>query len=86
MKKTRPYAMLTVTDGFPDSNERAEVPALVRRLRKNTRMVAFGIAADARYKESMKTAFKDFGYNEHFTVTDVRDIPDRLVKLIAPGS
>ena len=86
VKKTRPYAMLTVTDGFPDSSERAEVPALVRRLRKSTRMVAFGIAPDARYKDSMEQAFKDYGYTQHFTVTNVQDIPDRLVKIIAPSS
>jgi hypothetical protein len=88
IKKTRPYATLTVTDGSPDppaSPQDETVGDLVKDLKKNTRMIAWGIARGPGAKETMEGMLKGFGYHESFAVTDIHDIPKKLVKTIVPN-
>lgn len=81
IKKHRPAVTVTVTDGEPDNP--AATTELVKKLRRHTRMVAFGIA-DPKTKEHMAKRLRNLEYNRSFVVTDVYEIPPRLVKLIAP--
>ena len=88
IKKHRPDVTVTISDGEPngepDSVERAE--RMVKELKRNTRMVAFGIGDDAAEASAMARTLKGFGYNSVFSVDNVRDIPLKLVRLMAPES
>jgi len=99
VKKHKPDIMVTITDGVPD--EFARTAEQVQKLKRHTRMVAYGIAtkADDKYRQNnpsdaekydrekmeiMNQDLQGLGYHRHFVVNDVRDIPRRLVDLIAP--
>jgi len=81
VKRSRPDVFVTVTDGQPD--DRATVKNMVKRLRQNTRMVAFGISGGSGMaRADMEASLKDFGYNQSFAVDNLHDIPQRLVKTL----
>lgn len=63
-----------------------EVENMNGKLKRRTRMVAFGVAEDQPDEDQMQKYFDSVGYDGTFTVTRdrVRDIPRQLVKLIAP--
>jgi hypothetical protein len=46
-------------------------------------MVAYGIAKDAHVPE-MAAKLKEFGYHDSFAVSNVYEIPPKLVNLIVP--
>ena len=73
----RPDYVITVTDGSP--NDPGETKRMVRRLRKHTKMIAFGIGDP----NSMTKMLQSFDYNGAFGVASVSEIPAKLVKLIA---
>ncbi|MEM2366554.1 MAG: vWA domain-containing protein [Nitrososphaerota archaeon] len=78
--KHKPDVFITITDGDPDNVQRTY--EMVRTLKRHTRMVAYGIANDQGTREKMEKDLKDFGYHKSFAVTDVREIPPKLVQLI----
>ena len=82
IKKHMPHVTVTVTDGEPDSKELTA--SMVRLLKKDTRMVAYGIAEEQYKKTIMENSLKRLGYHDSFAVTNVNDIPPKFVKLIAP--
>lgn len=73
IQKHKPNITVTMTDGSPSN--RSGTMEMVKVLKKKTKMVAFGIGT---------SALEDFGYDRHFSVSTVREIPPKLVKLIAP--
>jgi hypothetical protein len=77
IKKHRPDVTLTITDGSPDNP--VETGRAVKRIKRDTRMVAFGIGGSG-----MERRLKEFGYHDTFAVESVDRIPRRLVSLIAP--
>jgi hypothetical protein len=81
--KHRPEYVITITDGEPD--ERDEVQRHVRRLNRQTRMVAFGISPEGE-EDAMKESLDEYPYRETFTVPkdNLRRLPDKIVDLIAP--
>lgn len=81
VRKHRPDVFVTVTDGLPSSVD--ETKWQIRELKKHSKMVAFGIADPGNFR-FMDDSLRNLGYSKHFVVTDVYDIPPRLVKLIAP--
>jgi hypothetical protein len=82
IKKHSPDVTVTVTDGSPD--EIALTTEAVDKLRKHTRMVAFGIGGDRNSAEWMAKRLKEFGYHSSVAVADLRELPPKLVKLLAP--
>ncbi len=82
VRRHRPDVTITVTDGGPD-NHKATKDA-VKRLKKHTRMVAYGIGANAKEAKRMEALLKGFDYHRVFAVDDVQKIPNKMVKLIAP--
>jgi len=74
----RPDYVITVTDGAPD--DPITTRDMVRKLRKYTKMIAFGIGEPA---SSMTKMLQNFDYNAAFGVANVSEIPQKLVKLIA---
>jgi hypothetical protein len=82
--KSRPHVTVTITDGAPDRP--LDTAECVKKLRKHTRMVAFGIAPgdDPSLKNHMEYMLKSQGYNKSFVVKEVHEIPPKLVKMIAP--
>ena len=84
IKEHRPDVVVTLTDGFPDSFSGTE--EMVKRLKKYTKMVAFGIAGSEEEAERMEAKLKFFGYNKAFTITtdQMSRLPKKLVDLIAP--
>ena len=54
-------------------------------MKRDTRMVAFGITAESNAAE-MQGTLKSFGYDDAFTVSSVRELPPKFVKMIAPES
>jgi hypothetical protein len=81
VQKHRPDVFITITDGIPDNPIRTE--ELVKKLKNHTRMVAYGIASPAKVEE-MAERLKGFGYHASFAVTNVHEIPPKLVNLIVP--
>jgi len=81
VQKHRPDVFITITDGIPDAPIRTE--ELVKKLKNHTRMVAYGIASPAKVHE-MAERLKGFGYHAAFAVTNVHEIPPKLVNLIVP--
>ena len=82
IKKNRPQYTITLTDGSADSPDAVEV--MNKKLKRHTKMVAFGIAGSEQYADTMKGYFDNVNYRKSFTVTDVKDIPKKLVDMIAP--
>ena len=82
IRKHSPPVTITITDGIPDDT--IETSKQIKHLRRHTRMVAFGIADGNSRKVPMEQSLKMQGYNKSFVVTDVYEIPPKLVKLIAP--
>jgi len=78
--KHKPDVFITITDGEPDNALRTH--ELVTILKRHTRMVAYGIAKDHGTRKQMERDLKDLGYHKSFAVTDVREIPPKLVQLI----
>ena len=82
IKRHRPDITLTLTDGGPD--DRAGTIAAISELKHHTKMVAFGIGNDLRSSERITELLKGFGYAKVFGVSSVKDIPRKLVGMIAP--
>ncbi|MGC9346483.1 MAG: hypothetical protein ACP5ER_06825, partial [Candidatus Bathyarchaeales archaeon] len=82
IKKHRPHVTVTVTDGSPDRPEDTEEK--VKKLKKHTKMVAYGIGTDRQNMKLMEKNLKQFRYHKSFAVSDVHEIPPKLVKMIAP--
>jgi Mg-chelatase subunit ChlD len=86
IRKTRPHITVTVTDGkpnryFPGEDPEEATRRLVKELKRDTRMVAFGIEEDSR---ALANQLKSFGYHQITAVPDLRKLPNEFVKLIAP--
>ena len=73
----KPDYVITVTDGSPD--DPATTKQMVKKLRKHTKMIAFGIGDP----NGMTKMLQGFDYNGAFGVASVSEIPAKLVKLIA---
>jgi len=86
IRRHRPQYVITVTDGEPD-NEKATEAAIkeLKKASRNTKVVGFGLPSDPRYKEPMEESFKKQGYDDYFTADDVKEIPEKLVGMIAPA-
>jgi len=103
IRKHRPDATITITDGMPNgySNADEHTERMIRQLKRHTRMVAYGIEEPKRAEsiENLKKRYGDklprelkhmderlreYGYHRSFTVTDVNEIPPKLIKMIAP--
>lgn len=81
IQKHKPDITVTVTDGAPDSI--VDTSQMITRLKKHTRMVAFGISApNLQAKERMEKSLREQGYHKSFAVTNVYDIPPKLVNLL----
>jgi hypothetical protein len=81
IQKHKPDITVTVTDGEPDSM--LDASEMIARLKRHTRMVAFGISApNAQARERMERSLRDQGYHKSFAVTNVYDIPPKLVSLL----
>lgn len=96
IKKHKPDVTVTVTDGEPcaigvdDDKAKQYTVDAIRRLKKNTRMVAFGITPEAtayvtkeQYRAAMDESLRSENYNGYFLVDRLNEIPPKLVKLIA---
>ena len=81
VQKHNPDVFVTITDGMPDHHYDTEM--MVKRLKPHTRMVAYGIAKPA-YVPEMAAKLKEFGYHDSFAVSNVYEIPPKLVNLIVP--
>jgi hypothetical protein len=82
IRKHRPDVTLTITDGEP--HEVAKTAEMVGKLKRHTRMVAYGIAP-AGQEQAMEEMLKSFGYDRVFSVIDIGTIPTKLIKIIAPN-
>ena len=82
IQKHKPQITVTVTDGAPDNA--VATANEVRKLKRHTRMVAFGIATGVIKHKDMRQMLKKFGYNRSVAVRDIHELPPKLVKLIAP--
>jgi hypothetical protein len=81
IQRHKPEITVTVTDGEPDSV--LDASEMIMRLKKHTRMVAFGISApNLPAKERMEKSLREQGYHKSFAVTNVYDIPPKLVNLL----
>jgi hypothetical protein len=81
VQRHKPEITVTVTDGEPDSV--LDASEMIMRLKKHTRMVAFGISApNLPAKERMEKSLREQGYHKSFAVTNVYDIPPKLVNLL----
>lgn len=79
--KHKPEAVITVTDGQPDSATKTK--EALNELRKHTRMVAFGIA-EPQFRDEMEKALAEFRYHKSFVVTNLNELPPKLVHSILP--
>ena len=79
VQRHRPDVFVTLTDGEPNFGERENTERQVAKLKRQTRMVAFGIT-DPRSHAAMESQLKKYGYTKSFAVTDVNEIPKKLVK------
>jgi uncharacterized protein with von Willebrand factor type A (vWA) domain len=85
IKMHRPDLTITLTDGEP-TDGKAATEHIVKRLKRYTRMVAFGIGEDRESAKQMENALKAFGYDKVFAVStqEMNRLPKNLVDLIAP--
>jgi uncharacterized protein with von Willebrand factor type A (vWA) domain len=81
----RPDITITLTDGEP-TDGKAATEHMVKRLKRYTRMVAFGIGEYRDSAKQMENTLKGFGYDKVFAVStqEMNNLPKKLVDLIAP--
>ncbi|MEM4727640.1 MAG: vWA domain-containing protein [Candidatus Bathyarchaeia archaeon] len=81
IRRHRPDVTVTITDGDPDSVE--GTMDAVRRLKRATQMVAFGIE-EKPGATKVGEMLQRFGYHKTLSVDDLHELPERLVRLIIP--
>lgn len=74
--------VLTITDGDPD--DEADTAKMVQRLKKKSKMVAFGLGSSPAAANIMAGKLKQFGYDDVAAVSSLRKLPKKLVDLMAP--
>ncbi|MGA3110489.1 MAG: hypothetical protein ABSE15_00470 [Candidatus Bathyarchaeia archaeon] len=100
VKTHRPEVTITLTDGVPDDSrgiynkvggrvqlvgiEAPETQAKVNELKRYTKMVAFGIGGTLEGAAEITKRLKTIGYSKTFGVASVREVPKKLVGMIAP--
>lgn len=100
IKTHRPDVTITLTDGVPDDSrgvynkvggrvqlvgiEAPETQAKVNELKRYTKMVAFGIGGTLEGAAEITKRLKTIGYSKTFGVASVREVPKKLVGMIAP--
>ena len=84
IRRHRPDVTLTLTDGGP--NDPDLVKQEIAKLKTSTKMVAFGIGGNLEGAKQITTALDQFGYSKVFGVSNVSEIPRKLVAMIAPTS
>jgi len=84
IKSHRPDIVVTLTDGEPDSERATEY--MVEKLRRYTKMVAFGIGDSPDKARAMEKKLKSLGYDKTFAVSteQMSKLPKKLVNLMAP--
>jgi Mg-chelatase subunit ChlD len=78
----KPDITVTMTDGQPDNV--SDAMQQISKLKKHTRMVAFGMAEDPEGAQDMAKNLKTLGYHKSVAVSDLRTLPPQLVKLMVP--
>jgi uncharacterized membrane protein len=86
IERNRPDITLTILHGEPSFSysgidPRDETKRLAEELKKNTRMVAFGIDTDPTL---LAKRLKELGYHEVAVTSNVQDLRQKIIKLIAP--
>lgn len=83
IKMHRPDMVVTLTDGEPNREEATK--QMIKRLRRYTKMVAFGIG-DPTNVHLMEHKLKALGYDKTFAVStsQMSKLPKKLVDLMAP--
>ncbi|MGB9672404.1 MAG: hypothetical protein ACPLZY_04580, partial [Candidatus Norongarragalinales archaeon] len=82
--KHKPDVMVTMTDGSPD--DALLTAHEISKLKKHTKMVAFGLGEDADQARQMERLLKGLGYHSSVAVDDLRELPPKLVKLFIPST
>ena len=83
IRKHKPDVTLTLTDGSPD--DEASTIDQIRKLKPNTRMVAFGIGENPGSAQNITGQLNKFGYAKVFGVYGISGLPNKVVNLIAPN-
>ena len=83
IRKHKPDVTLTLTDGSPD--DEASTIDQIRKLKPNTRMVAFGIGENPGSAQNITGQLNKFGYAKVFSVYGISGLPNKVVNLIAPN-
>jgi uncharacterized protein with von Willebrand factor type A (vWA) domain len=83
IRKHKPDVTLTLTDGSPD--DEASTIDQIRKLKPNTRMVAFGIGENPGSAQNITGQLNKFGYSKVFGVYGISGLPNKVVNLIAPN-
>ena len=83
IRKHKPDVTLTLTDGSPD--DEASTINQIRKLKPNTRMVAFGIGENLESAKNITEQLNKFGYAKVFGVYGISGLPNKVVNLIAPN-
>jgi len=83
IRKHKPEVTLTLTDGSPD--DEASTIDQIRKLKPNTRMVAFGIGENPGSAQNITGQLNKFGYAKVFGVYGISGLPNKVVNLIAPN-
>jgi hypothetical protein len=83
IRKHKPDVTLTLTDGSPD--DEASTINQIRKLKPNTRMVAFGIGENLEGAKNIAEQLNKFGYAKVFGVYGISGLPNKVVNLIAPN-
>jgi len=82
--KHKPDITVTMTDGSPDDEFKASEE--IQKLKKHTRMVAFGIGDVEAEARDIARKLKGLGYHDSVAVDNVRELPPKLVKLFIPAT
>ena len=83
IRKHKPDVTLTLTDGSPD--DEASTIDQIRKLKPNTKMVAFGIGENPGSAQNITGQLNKFGYAKVFSVYGISGLPNKVVNLIAPN-
>ena len=83
IRKHKPDVTLTLTDGSPD--DEASTIDQIRKLKPNTRMVAFGIGENPGSAQNITGQLNKFGYAKVYGVYGISGLPNKVVNLIAPN-
>ena len=83
IRKHKPDVTLTLTDGSPD--DEASTINQIRKLKPNTKMVAFGIGENLEGAKNITEQLNKFGYAKVFGVYGISGLPNKVVNLIAPN-